>query len=264
MSRVSQINLYDEETLTTKSVIKASGSSVVLPDNTVVDGVKLTDIDKSKAIYTMNDVLQELTNKLIPTSEKTYAYDSAEATAIKADQGTPIANPVDVGLGWYFTNSGASSPNNKINWYFVGGDVKRLLGSVYANTARCKIYNNTSLQDLPFISIYTKPQGAGDAASWYRSRQSWLVSSGDQSLISSGDTVLLVQGSDPVDVDKDITHYSLVKDGLFSVGPQADDEEIFLIALSTDSGATLNSVQFALEKFTTSYSGNTELINTTG
>ena len=261
MSRVSQINLYDEETLTTKSVVKASGSSIVLPTNTVVDGVKLTD--KINAIYAINDILQELTNKLIPTSVKSYAYDSAEATAIKADQGAPITNPNDV-EGWYFTNSGASAPNNKINWYFVGGDVKRLLGDLFAITARVKIYNNTSLQDLPFITTYTKPRGAGDASGWYRSRQNWLVSSGDQSLISAGDTVLLVQGIDPSDVDKDITHYSLVKDGSTSVGPQADDEEIFLIALSTDSGATLNSVQIALEKFTTSYSGNTEVINTTG
>ena len=262
MSRVSQINLYDEETLTTKSVIKASGSSLVLPTNTVVDGVKLQDSNQS--VFNMNNILQELTNKLIPTSEKSYAYDSTEAIAIKADQGGPITNPTDAGLGWYFTNSGASKPNNKINWYFVGGDVKRVLGDLFAITARLKIYNNTSLQDLPFITTYTKTQGVGDAAGWYRSRQNWLVSSGDQSLISAGDTVLLVQGVDPVDVDKDITHYSLVKDGSTSVGPQADNEEIFLIALSTDSGATLNSVQIALEKFTTSYGGNTEVINTTG
>ena len=261
MSKSSQINLYDEETLSTKSVVKASGSSLILPTNTVVDGVKLTD--KIVAIYSMNEVLQELTNKLIPTSIKSYSYDSAEATAIKADQGSPITNPIDAGLGWYFTNSGAK-PNNKINWYFVGSDVKRLLGGLFAITARLKIYNNTSLQDLPFITIYTIPKGSGDASGWYRSRQNWLVSSADKSLISAGDTVLLVQGTDPSDVDKDILHYSLVKDGSTSVGPQLDDEEILLIALSTDSGASLNSVQISLQNFTTSFSGNTEVINTTG
>jgi hypothetical protein len=261
MSKSSQLNLYDEQTLTTQFAIKASGSSLILPDNTVVDGVKLTD--KTKAIYALNDVLQELTGKLIPTSEKSYAYDSPEAVAISADQGQPIANPNDVGLGWYFTNSGTSKPTNKINWYFVGGDVKRLLGDLFAITARVKIYNNTSLQDLPYITIYTKPQGAGDASSWYRSRQNWLVSSGDQSLISAGDTVLLVNGSDPTDEDKDIAHYVLEKDDNTSVGPQNNDEQILLISFSTDSGATLNSVQFALTKFTSSYNGNTSVIHTT-
>jgi hypothetical protein len=205
-----------------------------------------------------------MTGKLIATSEKSYSFDSAEAKASAADQGAPIANPVDAGLGWYFVNSGTSAPDNKINWYFVGDSPTRHLGSIFAITARLKIYNNTSLQDLPFITIYTKPQGDGnDASGWYRSRQNWLVSGADQANITSNDTVLLVAGNDPSQSDQDVPHLALVKDEWSSVGPQGDDEEILLMALSTDSGATQNSVQLALTKFTTSYSGNTEVIHTT-
>ena len=99
-NRVSQINLYDEQTLSIKSTIKASGSDLILPENTVCNGMKLSD--KGEAIFNMNDVLQTLTQKLIPTSEESYKYDSPEAVSIKADQGAPTANPTDPNLGWYF------------------------------------------------------------------------------------------------------------------------------------------------------------------
>ena len=69
-SRVSKINLYDDQTLSQKSVIRASGSQLVLPTNSVVGGIKLTD--HSTSIKSLNAVVQEMTGKLIPTSEKSY------------------------------------------------------------------------------------------------------------------------------------------------------------------------------------------------
>ena len=227
--------------------------------NGEVDTIQLIDLKNS--VIRMNKELQELSNKIIPTTEVEYKYNSVEANAIKAGSGAPIPNPVDSGLGWYFKNSSSTAPTNKINWYFVGDSPLRRLGGLDFITAKVKIYNNPSLDVLPFISVYTKRQEDGKDASWYRSRQTYTVKSADQKNISNGDTVLLVAGRDPSASETTITHYTLELD-FTTVGPQGPEEEIFLIALSTGSSAALNQVQFALTEFVTSFDGLTAVVNT--
>ena len=242
------------------------GAPLDMKDNEILNGevdtIQLIDLKNS--ILRINDSLQTLTNTIIPTTEVEYKYDSKEASDIKADAAPPVMNPVDSGLGWYYTNSSSTAPTNKINWYFVGDSPTRRLGGLRFIASRVKIYNNSSLAVLPFYNVYTKPQGDGkDAASWYRSRQTYTVKSADQPSISNGDTVLLVAGTDPSGSETDITHYTLELD-FTTVGPQQPDEEIFLIAFSTGSSAPTNQVQLALTKFISSFDGLTQVVETTG
>ena len=189
--------------------------------------------------------------------------DSPQAAAIAADQGAPMANTNDPGLGWYFTNDNA--PNNKINWYFVGDTPTRTLAGLVTLSAEVKLYKQATLSVLPYITIYTKPEGDGDEAAWYRSRQNWLFSAADQMTLASltNPTAVMLFGADPLDFAPGVTRYSLVKDTNSSVGPQTDSEQILLIALSTSSNLPDGDVEFALTKFLSVANGVTVLIETT-
>ena len=54
--KVSQLNLYDVETLTKKFSIKATGNELQLPAETTIQGVKLEDA--SQSIFNMNKVFR--------------------------------------------------------------------------------------------------------------------------------------------------------------------------------------------------------------
>ena len=278
-TRVGDSSTSGNELFIDSNVVRLTGSASIdllasvvncsapldMKDNEILNGevdtIQLLDLKNS--ILRINDTVQTLTNTIIPTTEVEYKYDSTEATAIKAGGAPPVTNPVDSGLGWYYTNSSSTAPTNKINWYFVGDSPTRRLGGLRFIASRVKIYNNSSLAVLPFYSVYTKRQNDGKDASWYRSRQTYTVKSADRLSISNGDTVLLVAGTDPSASETDVTHYTLEFD-FTTVGPQQPDEEIFLIAFSTGSSAAVNEVQFALTKFITSFDGLTEVVETTG
>ena len=171
-----------------------------------------------------------------------------EVTAIQADGDPPAAaNPQDPGLGWYYINS--TGPTQKINWYFwPPGQPTPPAPSVYEITTLqayfvVKIYSTTS---WPFISLYTTPQPSGDAGGWYHSRRTYIVNSIFQGVALPGEYVFYI-GSDPVTVEPLMTHIPLEIDTFSSNGDDSNDQTILSVAVSTDSSAAANAVEFALK-----------------
>ena len=82
-------------------------------------------------------------------------------------------------LGWEFIKPLASPvPNTKINWYFYGGTFESLpashLSSMWSILS-IDYFIGTSA-GLPWLSVYTKPQGDGnDAELWYRSKTDYHI-----------------------------------------------------------------------------------------
>ena len=73
--------------------------------------------------------------------------------------------------GWYYKKVSSDSVNRKINWY-LGPDVNMLVSDLKQIFFEINLINKTS---LPFITVYTKPTGTGDAASWYKSSRTFEV-----------------------------------------------------------------------------------------
>lgn len=187
-------------------------------------------------------------------------FDDPAVAGICADQAFPAYAPNDE-EGWYFKNTVTTDPNRKINWYFVGDKtrtVRNTLGDIDWIMARLKAY---SVDSLPWFSIYTQTEGdvdgVEDAATWYRSRQSWVIDGSP----SADETFVMYHGTDQPDVDGNLTHYGTKKAGK-GRGPQADSEKILYLAFSTNSAAALNSVEFSLTKFIHSFAGDVIQLNT--
>lgn len=154
----------------------------------------------------------------------------------------------DGDTGWHVKNT--AGPPQKANYY------------LYADTNTANTY---TLADLKFMSllvniitggnmflfVYTKPQGAGDAGSWYRSRINYGFQTG--STPETGDTLLYVGADDltenPDDIFTNVKRAKLTKEAFSSVGPQDPSEEILTMGIGTDSSATVNSIDYVLKVF---------------
>ena len=170
---------------------------------------------------------------------------------IQADEGVPAVppttSPYALDRGWYYKNSAGLSDNQgnpatKINWYFGGEGYNKLLGQIGTLALNMNFFTANASGEV-FLTVYTKFQGDGnDAGGWYRSRQNYLITpaqTGKQVVFLGSDIPTLLPTLPRLNISGSI-------DSGTSVGPQADAEEIFLIALGTNSAATADTIEFSL------------------
>jgi hypothetical protein len=148
-------------------------------------------------------------------------------------------------FGWYFKNSTAGW---KINWYMPPNTsmiVSDVLG-LYMRLFNC---GTTSNDDTPFITIYTKPTGSGDyAPGFFHSSMTYILSQSITPTINTSYT-FFENKSCP-----DPSHYasSLVAMEQSPVnnprGQYLPTEEILAFVIGSNSGSTVNSVEFILQK----------------
>lgn len=154
----------------------------------------------------------------------------------------------DGDTGWHVKNT--AGPPQKANYYLYGD----------TNTS-----NTYTLGDLKFMSllvniitggnmflfVYTKPQGAGDAGTWYRSRINYGFQTG--STTETGETLLYVGADDltenPEDIFTNVKRAKLTEEAFSSVGPKDPSEEILTMGIGTDSSAGVNSIDYVLKVF---------------
>jgi hypothetical protein len=137
--------------------------------------------------------------------------------------------------GWYYQNK---SLNDKINLYFFDGLQETFkLGDVqylYAKLFVDRYVNN--VQNLPFLHIYTKPTGSGDAGAFYHSKVDYVIDL-NTAKIGLGEECYFFGKAIPEDNDKWFSNRSILLSNVIKTGECLDDEEILYFALGTDSGA---------------------------
>jgi len=111
---------------------------------------------------------------------------TATADAVVADGSPPVPTPVlRYGYqGWYYTNSDAwvnpaPTVRNKINWY-LGPNTATTTATATATTVAALQYARLCLRvfnrvSTPFLTVYTKTTGSGDAGGWYKSKRTYVI-----------------------------------------------------------------------------------------
>jgi len=152
--------------------------------------------------------------------------------------------------GWFYRNSDPSTVGKKINWYITVPpntkfkDLKYLCFNAF-------IYSNIS---IPFINFYTAPK-VGGAASWYGAKQCWEIANPpDIEINRFPENPTAYQFYAQVNPDEYGSINGLINPGLqqkqltmstvasSNVGTISDDDIVYLVAISTNSNATINTV----------------------
>ncbi len=180
---------------------------------------------------------------------------------VVADEGIPIVapttSPYQLDRGWYYKNSSTSvdqdgNPATKINWYFAGEGYAKTLGDITTLGMNVNFFTLPTEGDV-FLSIFTKYVGDGDdAGGWYRSKLNYLITptqTGKQLVHFGQDIPTLLPSLPRLDITGNL-------DAVGSNGLQAPTEEIYLIALSTNSTAVTNTIELSLSSTFELYSND--------
>jgi len=139
--------------------------------------------------------------------------------------------------GWSFIKTVDSEPNAKINLYVGPAANEKLpFRDLSCFWSIITIDDFTAASSLPWLTIYTKPQGAGDH-SWFRSKLNLQIPH-EAVLVRPGERVCIWWGLVEPPVDK-LDGARLIHLRADLTGPAVlPTDEIYLMPLSTDSGAT--------------------------
>jgi len=226
-----------------------TGNSQLSANDLKFDGVSILSLinDNSK---------KQVVPQMIVSSPAIYADSSI------APQPSPFLSSYGFG-GWAYKKASPQTSNAKINWYLpfpvIGGTVGDLYGLYY------QIFNNClGTGDLPFFTVYTRPTGSGDYASWYHSSMTYVPdsnSTANQTCQMFMNIKSLSFTPNSIGIQNQINmSQSTVNNPR---GTYADSDVILFIAFGTNSGSALNSVDFSCSKIgmiTNNFSGEFNLL----
>lgn len=213
-----------------------------------------SDVEIHKTIYNLRHV---------PLTPAVYAD-------AKAPSPVPAAHLATLGQsGWYFKNT---TTGDKINWYSLapaGANGSCKASELSELAMSLKLISKT---ELPWITVYTKPLGnfnpsnpefykidaTYDAKSWYHSRLTFQVSAADKAALVEGNSYIFqapigsgytVNPTSEACVYHKNSFSNVVMQLTESIGTFAPTSEILFIAISSNSGASANAVEFILHDF---------------
>lgn len=179
-----------------------------------------------------------------------------EVQQIFADQTAPTIDPNNG--GWQFTNTNAG---DKINWYFFPGGSRTVIPdksiAAFEGLWVKFVMNSDPSGTAPWINLYTEPEASGNAASWYHTRVNYLSLYNTPANLAQGVEAVLYVGTAPNAADwASLDGNELMidasgagADAQFNANGRtalAPTEIVKLIAFSTDSGATPDTLDFTV------------------
>lgn len=217
-----------------------------IPDRTYLIKIHITGTPSNTAVtdsvYVSDFAYSSYVSQVIPFSAAAVVADACPPTAIPSGYNTH---------GWYYKNNASASTVNgrKINWYVSPNTANSTVGDLHALYYTAEILNKDY---LPFIIVYTKPTGSGDAASWYKSKRVFIFERNSSQikfnkhcqlcfeLVSGSKAACSIDGLEVLDLTVDLTNTDSNK------GAFASTEEILAISLQTDSAAPNGASEFIL------------------
>jgi len=188
----------------------------------------------------------------ILTIKQTSVLQVYSSPAIYADSRPPATVPSSSSntyaqFGWYFKNTTAGY---KVNWYMppaTGMIVSDVIG-LYLRFFNC---GTTSNDRTPFLTIYTKPTGSGDFfPNFFHSSMTYIFDQSVNPTVNTSYTMFEnVSGTCPNPNSYASTLVGMEQSPVNNPrGQYLPTEEILAFVIGTDSGATVNSVEFIAQK----------------
>ena len=179
------------------------------------------------------------------------ASNASVASSVYADGSPPVPIPLlRYGYqGWYYTNSDAwvnpaPTMRNKINWYLLPNSATSTVGDLRYIRLNLHVFSRVS---TPFLTVYTKATGAGDAGGWYKSKRVYVVAT---ELNNNTNYCFYMNWNGysiaPFTVAHNNVALSLTTVSGGAVGAFGSGEVLFAYSIGTDSGSARGNVEFIL------------------
>lgn len=207
-----------------------SGSLKVYNDKlvTIDDGINNLELQ----LASVTDKLDTLTVRQTTVNSKVKVT-SDDGISVYADTSPAPTADVNERQGWLWHK--VADDASKFNYYFygyTGSSHQYTLGDFRGAHAVTILDNYQSTASVPFIIVYTKPLGAGDAGAWFHSKRTYKIGAGEKLMV--GEPINLYAGQLPVvaNANRYVPLSTLTVDG-----DGLDAEEILAITIHSDSAA---------------------------
>ena len=261
---IQSIPLSENDTLNFKVVMEASPGQHALTNVAVIPArtynIKLIMKSSVAGAYANTAVTDSvLFPNGYPYAANVYdisASNASVAPSVYADGSPPVPIPLlRYGYqGWYYTNSDAwvnpaPSVRNKINWYLLPNSATSTVGDLRYVRLNLHVFSSVS---TPFLTVYTKATGAGDAGGWYKSKRVYVVANTAAAAALSNNTNYCFYMNwngysvAPFTVAHNNVALSLTTVGGGAVGAFGSGEVLFAYSIGTDSGSARGNVEFTL------------------
>lgn len=189
---------------------------------------------RDKEHLEQNRVLNELKfNMSIPKNGKV-SLSSAGGIATYADSNPTPTMDEDNRNGWLFKKTVAGS--DKFNYYFYSqGNNALTLGDLTNMNAIISVDKYDNSASVPFLVVYTKMTGSGDAGSWYKSRVSYSLDNTVNLVV--GELCEVYSGNKPS--YKGFRQLELKT--VINTGSVSNTEEIYTMSIQSDSASGIDT-----------------------
>lgn len=193
------------------------------------------NVEKDVKTTSNGELITKNLNELLDNGKAQVFLSSAGGTAVKADSSCSITADPEYREGWNCVNSTAST---KFNLYiFNGAEEIMTLGDLASIYFKGYINRYTGIQSMPFLQVYTKPTGSGDAGPFFHSRINWVYSADDT--IGLGEECVFWGEGEP---SSQFSNRKIQLSSKLVLGDGADSEEILYIVCASDSSANQNEM----------------------
>jgi hypothetical protein len=154
--------------------------------------------------------------------------------------------------GWYYTNSDAwvnpaPTVRNKINWYLGPNTAATTVSSLQYVRLCLRVFNRVS---TPFLTVYTKATGSGDAGGWYKSKRTYVIADATGTLSNNTSYCFYVcwngYSITPFTVGHTNAVLTLTEVAGGAVGGFHAGETVLAYSIGTNSAAARGNVEFIL------------------
>ena len=169
-----------------------------------------------------------------PTPNGQYKIGSAASIAIAGGETQPVAD-LNGREGWLFNKDVAGTA--KFNYFLYSDGTRPItLKEIHHIYANISMDSNVSSNSKPFIIVYTKPTGSGDA-SWYHSKISYHI----PQLFNAQLGEMITIHTHRATIDEHFGYRKCWLSDVITEGDALPNEEIFYIVIHSDSSSAVNT-----------------------
>jgi hypothetical protein len=188
--------------------------------------------------------LKSLDQQLKTTSRNGFAQvtlTSPGGALVKADTDCTVQVDPEARSGWNLTNDVAGT---KFNLYYFNGLQEIItLADLTSLHFKAFININSETQSIPFMHVYTKPTGVGDAAPWYHSKIDYIYNN-DNTIGIGEECVFFAIGPPNLSFSQRLIRLNTKN----ITGDALPDEEILYMVTASDSSASVDQVNVTINQ----------------
>ena len=218
-----------------------------------LQGSNLAQYTKLDLIQSGTDInsgyLQSITTKITPLQQGLARYDLNARTTLSPDTVPAYSAPpsgIPASEGWYYKNVSAGNASQLYYYANLASQTRNhdyTISLIQSQWAVVRLLNLNSGTSLPFLVLYSQPQGDGNDFAPGFARSSWVYQVAAGQELRLGEKIILYQGTQP-----DSRLYPEIRRIQCSLtitrGPALSTEVLAYATVNTDSGAPVNTVEY--------------------